>query len=422
MKRILAPVAALLISVSILLAGQGLQGTLLPVRASLEGFPTLAIGIMGAAYFLGFTLGCLRGGDLVQRVGHVRVFLAMTALASAAPLLHGLVLHPFAWGLLRALTGFCFAVLYIVIESWLNERSTNENRGIVFSVYVMITLTVLAAGQMMTLLYDPAGLELFLIASVLVSLGAIPVALSLSPSPEQPNSVELDMRRLFRISPAGTIGCLTVGLANGAFWSLAPVFTAGISNDTSLAAWFMTAAVAGGAIAQWPLGFVSDRFGRRKVILGAALFGVAIAASAVMFGNELGFWAVNFLGVGWGAVAFPLYAISVAHANDYAEPEDYVMVSSGLLLMYGLGAVIGPFVASIFMSSIGAIGLFSFTAIVHFVLAVYVVHRMLQRASSPDEQHCSFGDALATAHTASQVYEEELQQHAEDAEHEPTTP
>lgn len=422
MKQILAPVAALLISVSILLAGQGLQGTLLPVRASLEDFPTLAIGIMGAAYFLGFTLGCLRGGDLVRRVGHVRVFLAMTALASAAPLLHGLVLNPVAWGLLRALTGFCFAVLYIVIESWLNERSTNENRGFVFSVYVMITLTVLAAGQMMTLLYDPAGLELFLIASVLVSLGAIPVALSLSPSPEQPTSVELDMRRLFRISPAGTIGCLTVGLANGAFWSLAPVFTAGISDDTSLAAWFMTAAVAGGAIAQWPLGFISDRLGRRKVILGAALFGVVIAAGAVMYGNDLGFWAVNLLGVGWGAVAFPLYAVSVAHTNDYAEPDDYVMVSSGLLLMYGLGAIIGPFVASMFMSSIGAVGLFSFTAIVHFVLCGYVIHRMLQRASAPDEQHCSFGDALATAHTASQVYEEEFQQHAEEAEHEPVTP
>ena len=190
MNQLLAPVAALLLSVSILLTGQGLQGTLLPVRASLEAFTTLSIGIMGAAYFLGFTIGCLRGGELVRRVGHIRVFLAMTALASAAPLLHGLVLDPVVWGFLRALTGFCFAVLYIVIESWLNEASTNENRGTVFSVYVMITLTVLAGGQMMTLLYDPAGLELFLIASVLVSLGAIPVALSMSPPPSQPTAVQ----------------------------------------------------------------------------------------------------------------------------------------------------------------------------------------------------------------------------------------
>ena len=177
MKHALAPVAALLIGVSILLTGQGLQGTLLPVRASLEAFSTVSIGTMGAAYFLGFTLGCLRGGELVGRVGHVRVFLAMTAIGSSAPLIHGLFLSPLPWALLRMISGFCFAVLYVVIESWLNERSTNENRGLVFSTYVTISLSVLAAGQMMTLLYDPVDFQLFAIASVLVSLGALPVAL-----------------------------------------------------------------------------------------------------------------------------------------------------------------------------------------------------------------------------------------------------
>ncbi|MGB5626913.1 MAG: MFS transporter, partial [Woeseiaceae bacterium] len=154
MIKALAPVVALLISVSILLTGQGLQGTLLPVRASLEDFSTVSIGAMGAAYFFGFTIGCLRGGELMRRVGHVRVFLAMSALASAAPLLHGLIIQPIVWGSLRMLTGFCFAVLYVVIESWLNERASNENRGIIFSTYAMITLTVMAAGQMMTLLYE----------------------------------------------------------------------------------------------------------------------------------------------------------------------------------------------------------------------------------------------------------------------------
>ena len=246
MKHALAPVAALLIGVSILLTGQGLQGTLLPVRASLEAFSTVSIGLMGAAYFFGFTLGCLRGGDLVIRVGHVRVFLAMTALGSSAPLIHGLVLNPVAWGLLRMLTGFCFAVLYVVIESWLNESSTNENRGIVFSTYVMISLSVLAAGQMMTLLYEPTAFELFAIASVLVSLGAIPVALSTAPTPAQPHSVDLNLPRLYRISPAASVGCLTTGLANGSFWALAPVFTGGVTGNTSLAAWFMTATVIGG--------------------------------------------------------------------------------------------------------------------------------------------------------------------------------
>ena len=410
MRHALAPVAALLIGVSILLTGQGLQGTLLPVRASLENFPTVAIGVMGAAYFLGFTLGCLRGGELIKRVGHVRVFLAMASLASAVPLLHGLILQPWVWGLFRALTGFCFAVLYVVIESWLNERATNDNRGLIFSTYVLITLTVLAGGQMMTLLYDPRGLELFLIASVLVSLGAIPVALSTSPSPDVPVSVRVDVRRLFRISPAGAPGCLATGLANGAFWALAPVFIAGVSGDPALAAWFMTSAVAGGAAAQWPLGLLSDRFGRRKLILASSLFGTLVAVLIVAAGDDLSFFAVNLLGAAWGAVAFPLYSIAVAHANDYAEPDEYVMVSGGLLLMYGVGAIAGPFVASLLMSEVGATGLYAFVAVIHVALSAYVIRRMLARSAAPEEHHMTFSEALATAHTASRIYEDEIRQ------------
>lgn len=414
MKHALAPVAALLLGVSILLTGQGLQGTLLPVRASLEAFSTVSIGLMGAAYFLGFTLGCLKGGDLVKRVGHVRVFLAMTALGSSAPLVHGLVLNPIAWGLLRMLTGFCFAVLYLVIESWLNESSTNENRGVVFSTYVMISLSVLAAGQMMTLLYEPTGFQLFAIASVLVSLGAIPVALSTAPTPAQPQSVELNLPKLYRISPAASIGCLTTGLANGAFWSLAPLFTQSVSSQTSLAAWFMTATVIGGALSQWPLGYASDKFGRRKVLLGAAVIGVVISTFVFNAMDNLTFVTTNIVGLAWGAIAFPLYAISVAHANDYVDADDYVMVSSGLLLLYGVGAIVGPFAASAIMTATDASGLYTFTGVVHLAMAGFVVHRMIRRESAPDEQHIAFGDALATAHTASQVYDEEIQHIAEE--------
>lgn len=408
MIKALAPVAALLISVSILLMGQGLQGTLLPVRASLEDFSTVAIGTMGAAYFFGFTLGCLRGGELVRRVGHVRVFLAMSALASASPLLHGLIIQSVVWGSLRMLTGFCFAVLYIVIESWLNERSSNENRGIVFSTYAMITLTVLAAGQMMTLLYDPSGLQLFVIASVLVSLGAVPVALSTSPIPEIPHAVSVDVRRLFRISPSGAMGCLVAGLANGSFWALAPVFSTSLNNDVSLAAWFMTSAVIGGAIAQWPLGILSDRVGRRKVLIAVALAGAGAGVALYLAAPALSFTSANLLGALWGALAFPLYTIAVAYTNDFAEPGEYVTVSSGLLLMYGVGATIGPFAASALMTIWAVSSLFLFTASIHVVLVAYVAIRFLHRRKHADRQ-IAFVDALSAAQTASQVFEEDIQ-------------
>jgi MFS family permease len=410
-KNALRPVATLLIGVAILLTGSGLQGTLVPVRASIENFSTFAIAAVGASYFLGFTVGCLKGGALVKNVGHVRVFLAMTALASAAPLIHGLVLDPITWSLLRFLTGFCFAVLYVVIESWLNERSSNENRGIVFSTYVMITLTMMAAGQIMTLMYDPAGLELFVISSVLVSVAAVPVALSKIEIPEVPQETDVNLRRLFEISPSGIFGCLATGLASGAFWSFAPVFAAGSANDISLVAWFMTAAVVGGALGQWPLGFLSDRLGRRKTLVISAGTAALVGAIIVSTFGDVDFTGMVLLSASWGFVAFPLYSISVAHSNDYANPADYVMVSSGLLLTYGLGATAGPFIASTLMTLTNLSGLFLMTGVTHIVLVIYVLQRIFRRTSAPVKQHILFSDALATAHTASQVYEEEIQSH-----------
>jgi MFS family permease len=409
MKKALAPVAALLFSVSILLTGQGLMGTLLPLRASIEDFSTVSIGIFGAGYFLGFAVGCLKGGELVQRVGHIRVFLAMAALASAAPLLHGLVVGPFTWSLLRLLNGFSLAVLYVVIESWLNEHATNDNRGVVFSTYAMITLSMLAAGQMMTLLYDPAGLQLFAIASVLISVAAIPIALSSSPTPELPETAAVDLRGLYKISPTGALGCLAAGFANGAFWALAPVFTRSMSEGPGLAAWFMTAAVLGGAIAQWPLGALSDRIGRRAVLIAVSTGAAVIGAGLSLTGSEWGAITIGVLGACWGAAAFPLYTIAVAHTNDYAEPSQFVTVSGGLLLMYGLGATVGPIIAAVFLTATNAGMLFLYCTIVHLLLVAFVLYRRLvQRA--PSEHPVPFADALAATQTASPVYEDEIAQ------------
>jgi MFS family permease len=416
MKKALAPVAALLFSVSILLTGQGLMGTLLPLRASIENFSTVSIGIFGAGYFLGFAVGCLKGGELVQRVGHIRVFLAMAALASAAPLLHGLVVGPFTWSLLRLLNGFSLAVLYVVIESWLNEHATNDNRGVVFSTYAMITLSMLAAGQMMTLLYDPAGLQLFAIASVLISVAAIPIALSSSPTPELPETAAVDLRGLYKISPTGALGCLAAGFANGAFWALAPVFTRSMSEGPGLAAWFMTAAVLGGAIAQWPLGALSDRIGRRAVLIAVSTGAAVIGAGLSLTGSEWGAITIGVLGACWGAAAFPLYTIAVAHTNDYAEPSQFVTVSGGLLLMYGLGATVGPIIAAVFLTATNAGMLFLYCTIVHLLLVAFVLYRRLvQRA--PSEHPVPFADALAATQTASPVYEDEIAQDGE--QHDP---
>lgn len=409
MIRALAPVASLLLGVAILLAGQGLQSTLVPLRANLEEFSTIGIGLMGGAYFLGFTIGCLRGITLVQKLGHVRVFAAMAAIASAAPLILALFVNVWAWWLLRLVTGFCFAILYVVIESWLNEKSSNENRGLVFSAYTFISMTLMAVGQQLLQFHDPKGLTLFAIASVLVSLAAVPVVMSTSMTPKYSDVVKLDLRRLFAISRTGTMACLASGMANGAFWALAPVFTSGVSSEVALAASFMTAAVIGGAAGQWPLGYWSDRTDRRIVMAAVAIIAACIGLAMGLVYDGLGLTSLVLLSAAWGATAFPLYSIAVAHSNDYAEPGEYVMVSSGLLLMYGIGAIVGPFLAGAGMTLFSKSSLYLYTTIIHVLIFVYVLSRIPRRASVGKDKHVPFSEALTAVQTASQIYEEEEQ-------------
>jgi MFS family permease len=408
MIRAIASITALLLGVAILLTGQGLQGTLLPVRATMEGLSTVAIGAFGAAYFLGFTVGCWRGAGLVQRVGHVRVFAAMTALASASPLLHGMWIDLWLWSVLRFVSGFCFAILYVVIESWLNETASNDNRGSVFSIYVLINMTMLAAGQQMMLLDDPAVMTLFALSSVLVSLAAVPIVLSTAPTPRQLlGDTRLDIPYLYRTSPAGMLGSLATGLANGSFWALAPVFTISYSSDVSLTVWFMTAAVIGGAASQWPLGAWSDRVDRRFVMAISASLAIAVSVAIWFFADRFTHGGLILLGGLWGAAAFPLYSISVAHSNDHAAQDRYVVVSSSLLLMYGIGAVVGPVLSSFAMHWLGSAGLFAFTGTVHVVLCGYLLQRRLRRGKARAEEQVAFTEALTAAHTTSQVYETE---------------
>jgi MFS family permease len=404
MKSAIASLATLLLGVAILLAGQGLQTVLLPVRATLEQFSAFGVGLIGAFYFLGFTFGCWKGAELLRRAGHVRAFAAMTAIASAVPLLHGLWVNLWTWGIMRFATGFCFAVLYVVIESWLNERSTNDNRGTVFSVYIVINMTMIAVGQQMLLLGDPLQLNLFALASVAVSLAAVPVLMSRGEEPKKIEESYFDLRMLYRNSPTGMLGSFASGLTNGAFWALAPVFTAAVTHDVSMAAAFMTAGVLGGAVGQWPLGWWSDRVDRRIVLLTACLAAMVVGLALwqlVPHISRLGILGLGFL---WGALAFPVYSVSVAQANDRAQPGTFVMISSGLLLMYGIGAVVGPLLSAGVMTLLGGGSLFLFAAAGHLLLGVYVTFRIRSEKQVSDAEHTEFSEALTSALTTSHVY------------------
>jgi MFS family permease len=273
---------------------------------------------------------------------------------------------------------------------------------------------MLAAGQQMMLLDDPAVMTLFALASVLVSLAAVPVALSTAPTPRQLHGqTRLDIPCLYRTSPAGMLGSLATGLANGSFWALAPVFTISFSTDVSLTAWFMTAAVLGGAASQWPLGAWSDRIDRRYVMAIAAGLAIAVAVAIWFYADRFTHGGLILLGGLWGAAAFPLYSISIAHSNDHAAEDEYVVVSSGLLLMYGVGAVVGPVFSSVAMYWLGSAGLFAFTGVVHLLLCVYLLQRRLRRGTVGAAEHVAFADALTASRTTSQVYEAEMTSRAD---------
>lgn len=402
MLRALAPVGALLLSASFLLMGNGLQTTLTPVRADVDGFSRLALGLIGGAYYAGFALGCFAGPSIVRRAGHIRTFAAMVAIASSATLLQALFVHAAAWIPFRIATGMCISILLMVIESWINEKATNETRGQVFSAYTIINLTVLTIGQMMLTLDDVRSFTLFALASILVSLAAVPLTMTTSEQPHAPNLVRIRLGRLYRMSPVGVAGAFCVGMANGAFWTLGPVYVQGVGGDATAAAIFMSVGAIAGAVGTWPLGRASDKVDRRKIILLAA-FGAACAGIAVWILGEVSPAARLACVFLFGAFAIPGYALVGAHMNDMVEGDGFVEAAGALLLTWSLGAVVGPILASQAMSAVGPGALFAYTATVHVVLILFTVIRMRARAAAPDEQRGDFMEATVHTITVAQV-------------------
>lgn len=409
MLRVIFPIAALLLSVALLQTGNGLQGTLLPIRGAAEQFSTFSIGLLGSTYFTGFIAGCILGPRLVSQVGHIRVFTAMAALASATPLAHGLILTPMPWWILRVVTGFCFAVLYIVIESWLNERATKQTRGSVFAIYLVINMTVMTLGQLMIIVFDVNEFALFAITSILVSIAAVPVALSIAPAPAPIHQSGINLFKVYAISPVGFIGCLCIGAANGAFWALAPQYAGASGLDAPGIAVFMSITVIAGALGQWPIGLISDRYDRRKVMTIVSAL-AAIAGGILWWLGEFSGYLPYAIAALWGFLSFPIYGLAVAHSNDFAKPDQFVEVSSALLLIYATGAIIGPMVAAALMTYLHASFLYAHTAVAHLILIAFIAWRSKQRDPAPSKEHVRYIDALEASQSASSTMDAVLQE------------
>jgi MFS family permease len=399
MPATLASVASLLFGLSLLLAGSGLLGTLLGVRAGLEGFGTRATGIVMSAFYLGWVWGSLHGPLVVRRVGHIRTFAALAALASVAATAHAYLVDPLSWAMLRLVVGFCIAGLFIVVESWLNDRATNTTRGTILGVYMMVSLAALALGQQALMLADPMQVTLFSLAAGLLTFALIPVALTTSVAPTPIRTARLGLKHLWETSPLGLTGSFANGLVIGSFWGMAPVFGVLIGLGTTGVAMFMTATIAGGAVLQWPIGWLSDRFDRRTVIT-VDCFMIALAAAGVAMVAPDDGWALYVLAGLFGGLGFPLYALCNAHPNDYLEPEDMVEAGSGLLLAYGIGASLGPALASQAMQLLGPEGLYVFAAGVSFLVGAFALWRMTRRPPLPSEEQGPYAPVAQTTAVA----------------------
>lgn len=385
MRTALVATWTLLLGMALLMLGAGLQGTLVGLRASLEGFPILLSGVVLAAYYFGYIGGSLITPALVSSVGHIRVFSALTSLASVLILLQGVFVAPLPWTLLRIASGFCFAGIYVVAESWLNDRVSNQHRGLLLSLYMLICYAGLGLGQLLLNVADPRSTILFILVSVLISLAMVPMALTASTAPEFSVPARVRLRDLFRRSPLGVAGVAMSGAVSGCLFTLGAVYTGRKGFSTLEVSLFMAAAILAACITQLPVGRISDRVDRRKVVVATCLL-AAVGATGAWWIADLsraGFFALVAV---YGGMSLTLYSLCLAHVNDQLPSHEMVGASSSLILLNGAGAFIGPIVVSAVMGALDNELFLPLLAGMHVVLALYALYRMGRRAPMPGEQ------------------------------------
>jgi len=399
----IAAVSTLLLGIGVLLAGNGLLGTVLGVRGQIEGFSTSVLGLVSSAYFAGFVLGTFIVPSLIRQVGHIRVFAALASLASVVTLGHGLIIDALVWMPLRLLSGVCIVGLYVVIESWLNSQTANEQRGHVFSAYMTTTLIGLGVGQVLLLAGRIDSLELFALSSILLSLGLIPIALTRVVEPAIVETHRLGLIVLYRVSPVGVVGCAFACLGAGAFWGLAPVLAAAIGLTPPAIAAFMALTILGGVIMLWPVGRLSDRIDRRAVLIWTCLLTALAAALALLVVRAGAIWLLPG-GFAYGAFAFSIYALSAAHTNDHVASEQMLEVSSSLQLLWGSGAIIGPVLAGLAMQRIAPLSLLAFLSAAALVPALFAAYRMCVSDAVPAQDKSDWVPQFATSPVALEMH------------------
>ena len=389
---------ALFLGIGTMMIAHGLQMQVMGIRSVLEGFSVLTTGIFMSGYYVGYFIGSKTTPNLVQKVGHIRVFAAFASLASLSALVAVAYINPVMWTLSRFITGISLVSCYVVSESWLNDRATNKNRGQLLSAYMMVLFFGLAIGMLLLNVSEPQNYEPFILVSVLLSIALVPILLTKRPAPKFKKIETISITELYKISPLGAFSSFFTGVIHAAFFSLISVYAtlAKLSLlETSVVLFIATIA---GALGQGPIGYLSDKYDRRTVIVVTTFGSSALALLSILtandplqdiyYMNELAFRKIIFfIAVGlYASLCLPLFSLNLAHTNDYVPKSKFVAAGGGLQLIFGFGAISGPILCSIFMGWFGLNGFFVFLILIHSLIGAFGLYRMRMRETveNPD--------------------------------------
>jgi len=393
----LSAIWALLIGITLIMLGNGMHFTLIGLRGGIEGFSAAELAVVASAYFMGFLSGARLTPLLIRRVGHVRVFAALGSFISAGLIAFPLLTEPWAWTGLRLLIGFCMSGIYVTAESWLNDAATNETRGQVLAAYMIAqTLGIIGAQGLLTL-GDAGSASLFIGASILVSISFAPILLSVSPVPATSVARPMALRELFAGSPLGTVGIFLLGGIYAIQAGMGPVFGTQVGLAANSTALFIAMLFTGALVLQYPIGWLSDRIGRRSLILGSAVIGAVSSVLGWVAGDHT--WPLMTAAFFAGGVTTPLYALFLAYTNDYLDVEDMPAASGALVFTFGLGAIAGPLVAGWLMQTLGPFAYWLTLAATFGAIALYALYRMTRRSDLPVDETDSYVGVLPTAST-----------------------
>jgi len=378
---------ALFFGIAMIMLANGLQGSLIGIRASLEGYSSFAAGIIMTGYYSGFLAGAYFAPTRIKNVGHVRMFAAFASIASISILLHSLHVSFLGWFIMRFITGFCFVGMYTVAESWVNDLSDNKHRGQALSIYMIVSMSGSAFGQLFLNISSPETATLFMLVSILISISLVPILITVSKQPDFSVTESLTVQQLYKASPLGVITAIIVGAAHGTLWGIGSIYGLKSGLNIEQVSIFMFTFVIGGALNQYLIGYLSDIYDRRLIILIVSFLAALFAVFAVIFSYSFIYLLIfTFL---FGGLTVPLYSLAIAHTNDFLTKSEMVAASSGLLMVGGVGLTIGPIIGGIAIDLIGANGFWIYLFVIHSSIGLFTIYRMSIRDSVPLEDQGS---------------------------------